>query len=53
MDKDELIEFLKDNLWLNVKTSSHMEGCGEYRWVETHTIELMLGDEVLSSESIG
>jgi quinol monooxygenase YgiN len=48
-----LNQYLKDHLTLDVKTSSHMEGCGDYRWVETHTVQLILEGEVIGEASIG
>lgn len=52
MNKEELIEFLRENLVLNVKTESHMTGCGEYVWKDYHTIQLLLDGAVISEDSL-
>lgn len=44
LTKEELIKFLKENLKLSVETS----GPGYYSSSVSHTLRLMLGDEVIS-----
>ena len=46
----ELKQFLRENLSLNVHTSSHMEGTGPYEWKDHHTVQLILDGEVISEE---
>lgn len=51
MSRDELLEFLRENLTLDVDTKSEyvgdMHGGGSL-YQDRHTLKLMLGDEVIS-----
>ena len=53
MDKDELIEYLKYNLRINLQTTSEytggMDGSGQL-YKDSHTIQLVLEGEVISEE---
>ena len=53
MNKEEIFEYLKENLQINLKTTSEytggMDGSGKlYR--DAHTIKLVLEGEVISEE---
>ena len=55
MDDDqkfELKQWLRENLSLNIKSESHMVGCGDYEWKDFHTIQLILDGEVISEECL-
>lgn len=55
MTEDEIFElklYLREHLSLNVKTESHMVGCGDYEWKDFHTIQLVLDGEVISEECL-
>jgi hypothetical protein len=55
MEREEILELLRDSLRIEVETESHysgdMDGSGNlYR--DSHTIKLILDGEVISSTSI-
>ena len=55
MTKQELIDFLKQELRIDVKTNSQYIGDmhgGESLYQDSHEISLILDDEVISSISI-
>ena len=54
MDEDDLIKFVRERLTIRVRTESHytgdMGGSGNL-YSDSHTVELLLDDEVISSDS--
>lgn len=51
MSRDELLAFLRENLKLDVKTTSEYVGDmhgGESLYQDRHTLKLTLGEEVIS-----
>jgi len=53
MSQEELIAFLRENLRLDVKTTSeYTGGMDGPLYVDRHTVQLTLGDEVLSEVSL-
>lgn len=55
MERDELIEFLRNSLRIEVKTTSEytgdMDGCGSL-YSDSHTVRLILDNEVISEASL-
>lgn len=52
MTQEQLIEFLKENLRLDVETKSvYMGSCGDQMYQGVTTIKLILCDEVISKVS--
>lgn len=49
MDKQQMIEYLRENLKIDIKTTSEYVGsCGDSMYKDFTVIQLKLGDEVIS-----